>query len=106
MFRIMETRGLLAVERQQPDLSWNPEYRFSLTPRLLQDFTAMCNFHQTSPDSPFTQKRICSVAVPNGRITLADLRLITTKNGTRQERMLASEEERGAVLEQSFGIVL
>ena len=106
VFRIVDTRGPLAVERQQPDLSWKAEYRFTLTPRLLQDFTAMCHFHQTSPDSHFTQKRICSVAVPNGRITLADLKLITTKNGTRQERMLASEEERRAVLEQSFGIVL
>jgi len=106
VFRIVETRGSLAVERQQPDLSWKPEYRFTLTPRLFQDFTAMCHFHQTSPDSHFTQNRICSVAVPNGRITLADLKLITTKDGTRQERLLASEDERRAVLEQSFGIIL
>ena len=89
VFRIIETHGPLAVERQQPDLSWKPEYRFTLTPRLLQDFTAMCHFHQTSPDSHFTQKRVCSVAIPNGRITLVDLKLITTKNGTRQERLLA-----------------
>jgi arylamine N-acetyltransferase len=45
-------------------------------------------------------------AVPNGRITLVDLKLITTKNGTRQERLLASEEERRGVLNQCFGIVL
>jgi hypothetical protein len=57
VFRIIETRGSLAVERQQPDLFWKPEYRFTLTPRLLQDFKAMCHFHQTSPDSHFTQER-------------------------------------------------
>jgi N-hydroxyarylamine O-acetyltransferase len=106
VFRIIRSRGSLRVETQQPDLSWKPEYRFTLTPRLLQDFAARCHFHQTSPDSHFTQKRICSVVVPNGRITLADSKLITTKNGTRQERLLASEEERRAVLEQTFGIVL
>ena len=106
LFRIIEEHDVLAVERQQPDLSWKPEYRFTLTPRLLQDFMAMCHFHQTSPESHFTQKRICSVAIPNGRITLADLKLITAKNGTKQERLLASEEERRAVLEKSFGIVL
>ena len=106
VFRIVETRGSLAVERQHPDLSWKPEYRFTLTPRLLQDFAARCHFHQTSPDSHFTQKRICSVAVPNGRITLADLKLTTTRNGTRQECLLASEDERRAILEQSFGIIL
>jgi N-hydroxyarylamine O-acetyltransferase len=105
VFRIVDTHASLTVERQ-PDLSWKTEYRFTLTPRRLQDFTAMCHFHQTSCESHFTQKRICSLAVPNGRITLADLKLITTKNGTRQERILASEEERHAVLEQCFGIVL
>jgi N-hydroxyarylamine O-acetyltransferase len=97
VYRIAETHGSLTVERQQPDLSWKTEYRFTLTPRRMKDFTAMCHFHQTSPDSHFTQKRICSLAVPNGRITLADLKLITTKNGIRQERILASEEERRAV---------
>jgi N-hydroxyarylamine O-acetyltransferase len=105
-FRIVEKSASLAVERQQPDTSWKTEYLFRLTPRRLQDFTAMCHFHQTSADSHFTQKRICSMAVPNGRITLADLKLITTKNGTREERMLASEEERRAVLRECFGIVL
>ncbi len=106
VFRIVQKRGPLTVERKQPDLSWKPEYRFTLTPRLLQDFSAMCHFHQTSPDSHFTQKRICSLAIPHGRVTLADLKLIITKNGARQERLLASEEERRAVLEQSFGIFL
>ncbi len=105
-FRIVEEPASLAVERQQPDQSWKAEYQFTLTPRHLQDFTAMCHFHQTSPDSHFTQKRICSMAVPNGRITLSDLKLITTKNGTREERLLASEEERCEVLKQCFGIVL
>jgi N-hydroxyarylamine O-acetyltransferase len=106
IFRIVERRGSLAVERKQPDTSWKTEYLFTLTPRKLQDFTAMCHFRQTSPDSHFTQKRICSLAVPNGRITLVDLKLITTKRGTRHERMLACEEERLAVLEQCFGVVL
>lgn len=106
VFRIVETSGSLTVERQQSDSSWKAEYRFTETPRRLQDFAAMCHFHQTSPDSHFTQKRICSVAVPDGRITLADMKLITTKNGARQERLLASEDEWRAVLEHSFGIVL
>ena len=105
-FRIRETRGSLAVEKLQPDLSWKPEYRFTLAPRLLQDFTEMCHFHQASPDSHFTQKSICSMAIPNGRITLAGLKLTTTRNGTKHERLLASEDERRAALEESFGIVL
>jgi N-hydroxyarylamine O-acetyltransferase len=105
-FRIVERGPSLDVEKQRADSSWNGVYRFSLMPRTLQDFTAMCHFHQTSPDSHFTQNRICSIAIPDGRITLSDLKLITTKDGTREERMLVSEGERRAVLEQYFGIAL
>jgi N-hydroxyarylamine O-acetyltransferase len=104
-FRIVESRDSLVLERQQPDTSWIKEYLFTLTPRRIQDFAAMCHFHQTSPDSHFTQKLICSLPVPNGRITLSDLKLITTKNGNRKERILASEDERRMVLQQCFGIV-
>jgi N-hydroxyarylamine O-acetyltransferase len=105
-FRVVGKDASLAVERQQSDISWKTEYLFTLTPRRLEDFTAMCNFHQTSPDSHFTQKRMCSMAIPDGRITLADLKLIKTKNGIREERILASEEEQRAVLQECFGVVL
>ena len=41
-----------------------------------------------------------------GRITLSDLRLITTIHGKREERMLRSEEEYREVLAEWFGVVL
>ena len=85
---------------------WTDGYRFTLRPRQLADFAAMCHYQQTSPESHFTQKRICSRATPNGRITLSDMRLIVTTNGDRQERLLVSEEEYAAVLREDFGIVL
>jgi N-hydroxyarylamine O-acetyltransferase len=66
----------------------------------------MCRYHQTSPQSHFTQKRICSVATESGRVTLSDMRLIETSNGQRQERTLASPEEYVSVLRERFGIVM
>jgi N-hydroxyarylamine O-acetyltransferase len=105
-FRIIDAGATLKVERQQPDGAWKAEYRFTLAPRELNDFAGMCDFHQTSPESYFTQRRICSRATPSGRITLADLNLIVTENGSRQERMVNSEEEWHRALEQYFGIVL
>lgn len=85
---------------------WADGYRFSLKPRRLYDFTYACHYQQTSPDSHFTQKRICSQATPEGRITLSDTRLIITADGQRQERALADQGEYEAALKEYFGVVL
>ncbi len=60
----------------------------------------MCRYHQTSPESSFTRKRVCSLATPGGRITLSDLTLLVT------ERLLADEQEHRATLCELFGIDL
>ncbi|MEO7969908.1 MAG: arylamine N-acetyltransferase, partial [bacterium] len=74
------------------------------------DYAEMCRYHQTSPDSHFTQGRICSRANEQGRITLSDLRFITTSNSgggqVRQERTLTSERDHADVLREYFGIVM
>jgi len=85
---------------------WEPQYRFTLQPRELTDFTEMCYYQQTSPESHFTQHRICTLATPTGRVTLSDLRLITMVHGQRQERLLASEEDYRRALAELFGIGL
>jgi len=105
-FRIREEGGFLSVQRQQPDASWKTEYLFTLTPRQLEDFTDRCHYQQTSPESHFTQKRLCTRATPGGRITLSDMKLIVTENGSRREQMLSPEQEWQAVLKQQFGVIL
>jgi N-hydroxyarylamine O-acetyltransferase len=85
---------------------WLPQYRFTLQPRRLAEFGAMCQYHQTSPDSHFTRGRICSLARPDGRISLSDLRLITTERGERQEQVLESQEEYAVALREHFGFEL
>ena len=97
---------------------WKIEYRFRLQPRQLADFTPGCEHHQSSPESHFTQQRVCSRATETGRITLNDRRLIVTEGfpsraasvgdksleGRRQERVLADEAEFQQVLREHFGI--
>lgn len=85
---------------------WNLMYDFTLQPHELSEFAGMCHYHQTSPDSPFTRRRICSRATPTGRVTLADMRLIVTNNGDREERLLRSEEEYRSALREYFNLVL
>jgi N-hydroxyarylamine O-acetyltransferase len=92
------------------DQLWKALYCFTLQPHRYADYAEMCRYHQTSPESHFTRSRICSRATEDGRITLSDMRLITTsRNGahqTRNERTLLSEAEYAGVLREEFGIVL
>ena len=105
-FRIAEANESLRVERIEPGGSWKPEYSFTLQPRQLSDFAAMCHYHQTSPESPFTRKKVCSIATPDGRVTLSGMKLIMTRDGKREEREIESEGEWQQVLKNQFGVVL
>jgi N-hydroxyarylamine O-acetyltransferase len=105
-YRIVEEKGSLHVERTEPDDRWKRQYSFALTPRRLDEFAAMCHYHQTSPESPFTRKKLCTLATAEGRITLSDRKLIITQNGRREERMLGSEEEWRSVLMDYFLVKL
>jgi len=95
----------LIVERRESEM-WKPQYRFTLDPYKLDDFTDMCRYHQTSPESPFTQKRVCTRATADGRITVTGMRLIVTHLGEKEDRELASHEEWLAALHEHFGIEL
>jgi N-hydroxyarylamine O-acetyltransferase len=94
------------LERRSDTGDWLPMYRFTLATYALKSFAPRCHYQQTSPESHFTKKRVCSLARPNGRITLSDLRLITTNGSDRTERELRDDEEFDSVLQDEFGIVL
>lgn len=104
--RIVNRAERLLLEKKQSDGTWKGQYSFTLQPHRLEEFAGMCGYHQTSPESPFTQNRICSRATRNGRITLAGMKLIVTENGRRQERVLGSEDEWQGVLRERFDVVL
>jgi len=86
--------------------SGKPEYLFSLEPHPLADYAEMCHYHQTSPKSSFTQKRVCSLATMTGRITLAEDRLIVTENGARREESIDDDGAWRAALRAKFGMEL
>lgn len=82
-----------------------PLYRIETRPRRLIDFEPFCWYHQTSPDSPFTGKLVCSRPTPTGRITLSDHKLTRTENDERTEQTLTDDEALAAYREL-FGIEL
>jgi N-hydroxyarylamine O-acetyltransferase len=105
-FRIVERGERLLLEKKEPDITWKGQYSFTLQLRRLEEFADMCEYHQTSPESHFTQNKICSRATPEGRITLAGMKLIVTRNGEREERVLGSPDEWRDILRERFDVVL
>jgi N-hydroxyarylamine O-acetyltransferase len=106
-YEIVEDGDHLILRQREGKGKWKAQYRFTLQPHSYSDYAEMCRYHQTSPQSHFTRGRICTRATLEGRITLSELRLITTlKNFEKRERMLANEEEYTAMLGRHFGIDL
>ena len=100
-----DNEGRLILMQREGSGEWIAQHRFSLKSHEYADYAEMCRYHQTSPQSSFTQRRVCSLATPEGRITLSQLRLITTSNGDRHERELADEKEYAEALREHFGIM-
>jgi N-hydroxyarylamine O-acetyltransferase len=106
-YRIVREDECLVLKRQSNEGIWKSQYRFTLEPHEYSDYADMCRYHQTSPESHFTRARICSRATPVGRISLSDLRFITTTtSGKRQEQILTNQREYATILRDHFGIVM
>lgn len=104
-FRIEETETYLVMSKCAENGDWQPQYRFTLEPYGFADYEEMCRYHQTSPQSHFTQKRLCSMCTIDGRLTLSDMRFITTR-GREREDVALSEPQYTDMLREKFGITL
>jgi N-hydroxyarylamine O-acetyltransferase len=102
-YSVLYAEGRWQLLRQE-DNADSPLYVFSEEPRNLRDFEGMCEYHQSSPDSHFTKGSVCSLATPDGRVTLSGMRLIVTYKGRRDETMLSGETELRRCLRDRFGI--
>ncbi len=78
-----------------------PKYIFQDIERNFEDFEGMCHFHQTSPDSFFTMKRLISIPKENGRITISGNELIIKENGIERKESF-EESEFGNLLVRHF----
>jgi N-hydroxyarylamine O-acetyltransferase len=104
-YRIDEEGGFHVLRRRsEPGGPFQPAYRFTRERHRLADYAGMCEYHQTSPESHFTKRRVCSLATPEGRITLGEDRLIVTSRGQRTEVPVADDAEYRALLRGRFGI--
>jgi len=88
------------------ELPMQPSFRFDLTPRSFEEFVPRCHFHQTSEESHFRRKTICSRASAEGRITFTGTELIVSKGVARHVTALSNEQATSAALSGHFGVVL
>jgi len=83
------------------------QYQIESTQRSLSDFGPTCWWQQTSPESGFTRRMVCSrLTEQDGRITLSGRTLIVTGNGSRRERVLTSDAAVLAAYHEHFGFQL
>ncbi|MEP1034081.1 arylamine N-acetyltransferase [Ekhidna sp.] len=80
------------------------KYLFTTEEKQLIQFLEMCEFHQSSVDSPFTQKKLITQLTTNGRVTLTDRRLQILDLGEISENEILHEDEFLSKLEHHFGI--
>lgn len=70
-----------------------PELIFKNVERELEEFTGMCEYHQTNPKSHFTKKRLISIPTETGRITISGNTLKLKTGDTITEKELENENE-------------
>jgi N-hydroxyarylamine O-acetyltransferase len=85
---------------------WEHQYKFTLTPRRLEEFVPRCLWQQTSPKSHFRKGRLCTRLTTNGRLTLTDTKLVVTRGNKKVERPVDGPREFAVLLRQHFGIDL
>jgi N-hydroxyarylamine O-acetyltransferase len=94
----------LVVKKKDKKGEFIPEYIFSQTERQMEDFREMVFFHQTSPESHFTQKKLCSIATSTGRITLTDNKLKITIGEEETIQEVETENDYTTDFFKYFGI--
>jgi N-hydroxyarylamine O-acetyltransferase len=91
------------VEKKEEN-GWRSEDIFTTAPRNLAEYSGMCHFQQTSPESHFTKNKICSLMTETGRKTLTQDKYIETENGERKETPVESPERFNEILKREFNI--
>ncbi|TDR73274.1 arylamine N-acetyltransferase family protein [Paludibacterium purpuratum] len=105
-YRLASTQGQLSLLQCKQVDDWRPLYRFSPDVHDITDFEPMNRFHQHSPASHFTRRPICSLARPDGRISLSGARLIITLGADRLEQPIGDAVTLRQCLKKHFGIDL
>lgn len=108
MYRVQpfgSTPDTYILQKQENNI-WQHVYCFTAHPQVISDFEEMCTFHQTSPESHFTQEIICTMATKNGRVSLSDNSLTITDGSAKMKTKVVSDKDFKNKLRDHFGLQL
>jgi len=103
-YRLLPDRGELQLEHATVPGHWRPLYRVALRPRTLADFEGMFHWHQTSPESPFTNHTVFTIARPWGRTTLTERYRMETRGARTTRHRYQRPDEWLEELRTRFGV--
>ena len=103
-YRLSWQDGMRALMTRRGEGNWEARFLFSNGQRELPEFYPMLEHVQTSPESHFTQHRLATRALVNGRVTLRDGKLIVQENGKTTRQDAQDEAEEMKWLKDWFGI--
>jgi len=106
IYKIEQQNNEHILFQKRGNLDWTPRYIFSLSTYDIDAFGEMCEWQQTSPESNFSKKSVCSTPTEMGRKTISNGRFIVTTEGARTEYSINSEVEYRQILKQHFHISL
>ena len=104
-FRLVHDASYWTMQRGRSG-DWSPGYRFTLDAHRPDSFAEMCEYQQTSPETSFTQRVVCSRATEGGRVSVTHDRVIQTAGGHREETPIADAAALRRALAGHQGIVL
>lgn len=100
------SEGEVLLEKSADDVQYQKVFKFATVPRQLQDFAALCDFHQHAPQAPFNKQALCTRPTLEGRITLTPKSLIITTGKEKQETSVPTAAAFDELLAQYFSIRL
>lgn len=80
------------------------KYKFVKDKKQIIQFLNMCEYHQKSAESRFTQGKLITIKTAEGRITLTNKKIKILNKGETTEDSILNEDEFLSKLEQYFKI--
>lgn len=96
--------GTYFLQKTSDTLHFDTLYQFERKFREPIEFIDMCHFHQKSPNSSFTGRKIITQLTEEGRITLSDSKIKIAEKGELTELPVLNEDAFYSKMEEHFGI--
>ena len=103
-YRLFPDGGELQLDHSIVPGHWRPLYRLSLRPRALSEFSGMFHWHQTSPESPFANHTVFTLARPWGRSTVTERYRMETRGARTVRHRYRHKDEWFEELRTRFGV--